>query len=804
MRPWPFLIVLLAPLAGSGQTTPPPLDRYRRPTPNIESAALAPWYQNVSLGAVNSSGDAFLISRGSGPVSISVLAKPYTRLGGVAIDVGAARAREITTSNLAGIEIQELFPSQRIRVELPPGSRARSPAWSPDGRRIAFWEVTETATYLRVADRQGKSRRVTDRAALPILYTGFEWAGNDALIFAVRPKDWKAPTRLGDAVQPRVNVSDDKPNRLRVFASIMRTSGEFDEFRRWGTSQLARVSLDGKITELGAPDLWRSVDASPDGAALRAVAIAGEFSSAVPVSSYGTREVILDAGGKELVELRRTPVRFGIEPDAAPERNPFRNLAWAPEGRELYYLSEPAGTGPNRGDRVMRWPYPYEKDKALAVYTAPQRIGGFQFGARPEVLFLNQTIESKPRLSYVALPDGKPVTLAEWTTDPPGQAVSLVSSADRRVRTQGGAVYLSGTEYAADPRAQSPRPFVDRVTLADGKRERLWQSAADRFETVTFLNDSADRRLVQRQSAAEPNQIHLWDRGQERVLTENRDYAPDLTQATERRIVVTRADGIKFSVTVTLPPFAYRSPAYFYFYPTEFADQKAIDNASRTYNRNQFRPVGGLNRAIFLRAGYALVEPECPIVGPSGRQNDTFVHQLRMNLSAVIDALDQEALIDRRRLALGGHSYGAFGTLNAMVHTPYFRAGIAGAGNYNRLLTPFGFQNENRQLWDSRDVYLSMSPLMFANQLTGAVLLYHGADDQNMGTAPTHSERLFDTLEALGKPATLVMYPYEDHGQVARETQLDMWARWIEWLDQYLKDSPTSPAPAPAAAARAG
>lgn len=169
--------------------------------------------------------------------------------------------------------------------------------------------------------------------------------------------------------------------------------------------------------------------------------------------------------------------------------------------------------------------------------------------------------------------------------------------------------------------------------------------------------------------------------------------------------------------------------------------------------------------------------------------NDNYIHDLRNNLAAVIDMLDTEGIIDRHRLGIGGHSYGAFSTVHAMVHTPFFKAGIAGDGNYNRTLTPFAFQSERRSLWDDRDLYVDMSPIFWANNLSGALLMYHGLSDQNVGTNPINGDRLFEALEALGKTAALYEYPYEDHGPATRETRLDMWARWSAWLDKYVKNA---------------
>src|SRR6185295_17272663 len=285
--------------------------------------------------------------------------------------------------------------------------------------------------------------------------------------------------------------------------------------------------------------------------------------------------------------------------------------------------------------------------------------------------------------------------------------------------------------------------------------------------------------------------------------------APDLTAAPKQRFTVERADGFHFRVTVTLPP-GYQAgtklPAIFWFYPREYATQQAYDEPDRSYNKNAFQNFGSRSMEYFVRLGYAVVEPDSPIVGPAGQMNNNYVNDLRNDLSATIDELDRRALVDRTRLAIGGHSYGAFSTVNAMVNTPFFKAGIAGDGAYNRTLTPIGFQTERRDLWEARDVYLSMSPFLYANNLSGALLMYHGMHDQNVGTDPINSLRLFHALTGLGKTTALYRYPFEDHGPAARETLLDLWSRWAAWLDKYVKNpvADTKPKPATTTGGRGG
>lgn len=450
----------------------------------------------------------------------------------------------------------------------------------------------------------------------------------------------------------------------------------------------------------------------------------------------------------------------------------------------------------------MAWMPPYTDKDVKVVWESDQRIGSVQYSEDGQTLFVTQTINGRGRTSAIRLKEpAKAFTIVESVTgdnafyDSPGSLMTrsaAIAGNVVRMSTDGKYVYLSGTKYFKDPAKEAPRSFIDRVEIETGKKDRIFEEDASKSQSPTMLDDDAKQILVAESSPTSISQTYLVDLSPAKrtQLTANRDYAPDVTGARRERITVTRNDGFKFEVRLTLPPEAKpgaKMPAFFWFYPSEYTDQAAYDRSKRTYNKNAFNSVGTSSKSLLLRAGYVLVEPDCPIIGPDTRKNDGYIPQLRNNLSATIDAICEDGTIDRNRLGIGGHSYGAFSTLNAMVHTPFFKAGIAGDGNYNRLLTPFGFQSEQRQLWESREVYLAMSPMLHLEQLTGAVLLYHGIDDQNMGTDPINSPKMFAALEALGKNAALYMYPYEDHGQIAEETVLDQWARFVAWLDKWVK-----------------
>jgi dipeptidyl aminopeptidase/acylaminoacyl peptidase len=315
--------------------------------------------------------------------------------------------------------------------------------------------------------------------------------------------------------------------------------------------------------------------------------------------------------------------------------------------------------------------------------------------------------------------------------------------------------------------------------------------------------------VLSRQNATTPPQQFLFDNGTRKQLTNNEDLFPDLTRMIVQRFRVSRADGFSFRTTVYLPSDykeGTRLPAFFWFYPAEFTSQEQYNggNDGPAPTPQTFPNFGTLSKQFLVRLGYAVVENDSPIVGAAGEMNNNYVNDLRNNLAATIDELDKRMLVDRHRLAIGGHSYGAFSTVNALVNTPFFKAGIAGDGAYNRTLTPLGFQTERRDLWQAPNVYLDMSPFLKANQLSGALLMYHGMHDQNVGTDPVNSDRLFHALNGLGKTVALYRYPFEDHGPAGRETLLDLWSRWAAWLDKYVKNPAPPNKPAPAATPNRG
>ena len=638
--------------------------------------------------------------------------------------------------------------------------------------------------------------------------------------------------------------------------SLLQDSHDKDRLEYFTTGQLAALDAKtGAVKKIGAPAMISAIDASPDGQYVRVTTMQKPFSYLVQYQNFGSVDQIWDGTGKVVAELSKRSLRdgdsaLGDDPAAGPAAGADtarRNFGWVPNGKGIYYLQqepgpargaaqtdtaadEPGGRGgrggPPRRDHLYVWEAPFS-GSAKSVLQSNNRISDILWTEDADLLFAaeNANGASSVYATYLSEPTkrytiarirgvnlslgtlgggrfggggGRGGTGADSVTfyQNPGTVMSMPSRSSGEVAllsSDKNHAYLTGTQYYRTYADSAPRPFVDRVEIKTGKKERVFFGAPEIFERVVApLDNDFTRAIVVRESPTLIPDSYLRDMktGQLTKLTNNKDYAPEITQAQRKRVPVSRADGYKFWVDLTLPRdyrAGTRLPAFFWFYPYEYTDQAGYDRSKRADNRNQFRGVTPNNKELLVAQGYAVVQPDVPIVGPQGRMNDNYVTDLRNNLSAVIDELDRLGYIDRQRLGIGGHSYGAFSTVNAMVHTPFFKAGIAGDGAYNRTLTPNNFQSERRDLWEARDTYLAMSPILYADRLTGALLMYSGMEDQNVGTDPTNSVRLLHALQGMGKTAALYMYPYEDHGQATKETILDQWARFSAWLDLYVK-----------------
>jgi dipeptidyl aminopeptidase/acylaminoacyl peptidase len=846
-------------------------ESYVVPPPEIAKLVTAPRHLNVSLTQPSPDRKHFLKEQSEGLPSVTAFGKPHYYFGGLQVDFKTNRARTLTTRGAVGLSLIDPATGKSSNIDTPKGATVSAPAWSPDGKQLAYIANFDDASHIFVADiTTGKSVQVTRTPLLATLVTAIDWTADGKNVVAVILPDGRKPEpkKPEIATGPLVRLNlDGVKDAERNFASLLNDPYEMELMEYYVTGQLALIDVKTKVAKkIGAPLMISSVDASPDGQYFRVTTMQKPFSYVVQYQSFGTTEELWDASGKVLSQIAKRPLRLGNDTTAGAGGgrggrgggDSKRGLAWMPQGTGLYYLeaipgsrgadttgaaAAPAGRAGGRGgapgaggarpDRLVQWNPPFAPADTKVLYTHDAAITNVVFTDDAKSIFVADNANGSGGIVHVNLSEpGTKHTIVRQRGYTPAFAgggrggrggggggrggagddsLSFYNNPGAlmtRRGTLGGqvamvssdqSVYLTGTQYFRDYLQNAPREFVDKVEIATGKKTRLFDAAKDAAETVgTPLDDDFSQAIVVRESATQVADSYLKNMATGAVtkLTNNKDYTPEFTGAIRKRITVTRADGYHFVVKLTLPAdykAGTRLPAMFWFYPYEYTDQASYERTLRTENVNRFPQAGPRTIEYLITQGYAVANFDPPIVGETGRMNDNYVSDLVNNLSAVIDELDKQGFIDRSKIGIGGHSYGAFSTMNALAHTPFFKAGIAGDGMYNRTLTPTGFQSERRDLWSGQQTYLNMSPMLYADKIQGAVLMYHSIEDQNVGTDPISSIRMMQALRANGKTASLFMYPYEDHGPATRESDLDQWGRWTAWLDMYVKHAGEMP-----------
>jgi dipeptidyl aminopeptidase/acylaminoacyl peptidase len=446
---------------------------------------------------------------------------------------------------------------------------------------------------------------------------------------------------------------------------------------------------------------------------------------------------------------------------------------------------------------------PFAPDQATVVAESDDPIRSVAYSLDGRHLFAEVSKGREAGLAHWTLGSAAaPRTMLvpfHGTDDPTAQPGGLVTQrtgnglAWALVSSDGASAYLQGDGFKADFR---PQPFVDRVALADGATTRVFEGSRDAFDRpLVPLDADFGRVIASRESVHEFPDSYLWSRdgGWGDNLTGNVDPFPEITAVVRKDFEFSRRDGLEVQGRVSMPvgwkPGDAPVPAIFWTYPREFETNVEYErSAIEARNLNAFTHLSWLRWSdIWLTQGYALVYPDIPIIGEN--YNDTYISSLVDAMYGAVRAVDELGVVDIDRIGHGGHSYGAFATANILANAPFFKAGIAGDGAYNRSLTPDGFQAEERSIWEAPQTYLEMSPFFKADQINTPLLMYHGGADNNTGTFPIQSERMISALTILGKNAVLYEYPYESHTPRALENKLDMWARFVDWLDRYVKNA---------------
>ena len=596
-------------------------------------------------------------------------------------------------------------------------------------------------------------------------------------------------------------MGEERPGR--TWQNLLQDQHDEALFAALLTSEVQHFGMGGKGTAVLEADLIASVTPSPDGKHLLVTTLEQPFSRTVPASRFARRIEVVDLGGTVEHTVARLPVADAIPIAFGSVRTGPRGVTWRSDAPATLAWVEAldggdAGQPADKRDvvRVLEAPF---TGTPRDIWRTELRYGGIDWGDGETAIASEWWYDDRRSRVWHIQPDGDgpPRELFDLNYQDayadPGDPVSRMGPYGWYVlhRTSAGEILLQG-------RGASPEgvyPFLDAMDLDTLVTRRLWQSADPYYETLSrVLDDDGKRLITRRQSQREPPNYGIRTGKKWSPLTRFQDWAPQLAGLQKQIVTTTRGDGVELSATLYTPP-GYKArrdgplPTVFWAYPREHKSKKTASQI--TSSENTFSRPGRASVLFLLTQGYAVLSgPTMPIVGEGDAEpNDTYVEQLVASARAHVDNVVDMGVADRERLAIGGHSYGAFTTANLLAHSDLFRAGIARSGAYNRTLTPFGFQGEQRTYWEAMPVYQRMSPFMAAPSIDEPLLMLHGADDSNSGTYPIQSERLYSAIKGHGGTVRWVELPYEDHGYRSREGVGHALWEMVTWLDAHVKNA---------------
>jgi dipeptidyl aminopeptidase/acylaminoacyl peptidase len=753
---------------------------------------------------------------------VSDLAAPMHRLAGMRVDPRTGGYH--TPSYAVGPELVSVADGHRVALDLADDVRILNAEWSADADRIAIVGQRGDHLGLWLADLRGLVVEVPALDLVPLLGGAVQWLPDQEHLLVKR-----VPAARGGPPAPPVAPSG---------PTIRQSGGEtasstyeardllgsaYDEalFTHFATSQLAIVDAATlAVADVGPPDVYVGASPSPDGRWLLVHRLRPPWSWRVSWWRFAREVEVWGDGGRRVATIASLPVADHVPIDGVPTG--ARDVGWQPTASATLTWVEALDGGAPRAkvpfrDRVVALAAPFA-GTPVTLMDAVHRVVSLAFTERGQALVEEDEWERRWRHALV-LDVGRRRARAWFDVSQnerygdPGWPVSVQRPDGQWVVAQDGdEVWMRGDGGSPG----GDRPFLDRRSLTTGKATRVLRSGPDVYEEfIAFADRSRRALLIRRQSPTQVPNLHVATLAarvpgapgeatfarSDRAVTDTPDPTPSLRGVTKRIVTYTRADGVPLSFTLYLPPGyaeGTRLPTVLHAYPREFSDPGTagqVAGSERTFDR-----FAGASALFFLLAGYAVLNnTTMPVLGDPLTAYDTFVPQLVEDARAAIEKAASLGVTDPSRVGIIGHSHGGLMTATLLAHSQLFRAGIARSGAYNHTIRPFGFQNERRLLWEARDTYVGLSPVMFAPQIDEPLLLVHGALDENPGTVPLQSERLFEAIRGTGGTARLVMLPFEGHGYAARESVEHVLYEQISWFDRYVKGA-TPPSPPPAAA----
>lgn len=738
---------------------------------------------------------------------ISELAEPMLRLAGSRINPRTNGQHRQGYS--VSVTLKNVSDGKETPVSLPPGAKIISPSWSPDGKYLAAGNVVANGIELWIIDTATAKATKVKNVFINTAYGGFDWEDSKTISATLVPAKRGSAPAYQDITpnEPNIQETSGRSGQIATFQDLLKSPNDEKLFEYYATSQLALIDVTGKVREIGSPAIFDNASFSPDGKYILASRVQRPFSYLFPSFRFPKKVEIWDSNGKLIQAFADIPLQDSLPTQGVPTGR--RSYQWIPtEPSTLIWVEALDGGDPRKKadhrDKLMTVAAPFAGPGTELVKIEHRYQGSFFSERDGMMMYFDYNRDTQRRRMFMIdyrNPSGAKL-VSDLNVNDRYNAIGTpitktLPNGSNVVRQTGDDIFLTGP--GASP--EGDRPFFRRMNLKTLKTDEIWRSGTEEYEAfVAMTDDNGMNFITRKESISEPPNLFMRQvcpAGQictalaYRQLTEFKDPTPQLRGIKKQLVKYKRADGVDLSFTLYTPPGykeGTRLPTVVWAYPLEFTDASTAGQVSGSDNR--FTQIGGISHLFFLLQGYAVLDnTTMPVVGDPLTVNDTFVKQIVDSAQAAIDKGVELGVVDPERVGVGGHSYGAFMTANLLAHSDVFRAGIARSGAYNRSLTPFGFQSERRSFWEAPDMYAKVSPFWYANKINEPVLLMHGEADNNQGTYPMQSERMFAAIRGNGGTARLVMLPLESHGYSAKQSVEHTLFEMIDWFDKHVKNA---------------
>ena len=742
--------------------------------------------------------------------SIDELSQKEMRLGGLRVNPYLNIGSRTTYYNK--VKILRLKKGDKVPIEvkgLPTNPKLSNFVYSPDQSKIAMINTTSDRLELWVLNiEKALARRINTPSLNATLGSAINWfSDNKSLLIKIRPENSKiiidqenkSPT--GPTITE--NMGDKAQNR--TYQDLLKNITDENNFEQLSRSKLIKVSLKGKISHWLDEKMYRSISFSPDGKYVLVNIIKKPFSYIVTYSRFPNETLVYDLNGKLIKKISETPLLEVLPKGFMATKKGKRSILWRSDlPSSLRYIEALDGGDPSvevdYRDKLMNWDAPFDRNPEFLIQTI-NRINSINWGNKNFAIVRDIWWNNRNTKTYLFNPSNSKVK-AKIISDRnyqdiysnPGSYVTKRNDFNRSVLL----IENNNLFRIADGFSKEGQfPYIEKLNINDLSTTKIYKSNFEtKFENILDFDFEKNQLFVRIESKQDFPNYYFRKLSKNNTLdqiTFFKNPFESLKKVSKQTITYKREDGLDLSGVLYLPP-GYdktkpeRKPMILWAYPREYKDKNSA--SQKTNNPNRFIYPSWASPIYWVTQGYVLLDrASFPIIGEKDVEpNDSFRKQLVSNAKAAIDELDKRGYIDPNKVAVGGHSYGAFMVANLLSHSNLFSAGIARSGAYNRTLTPFGFQSEERTYWEAPEVYYSMSPFMHADKMKTPLLLIHGEADNNSGTYPMQSKRYFNALKGLGATVRLVMFPKESHGYRAKETILHLLWEQDQWLEKYLKN----------------